>query len=357
MVERMNSDLANTLGNLVNRTIAMSNKYFGGAVTNPASFEASFTEEEKAVDADLKAVVTGTIAKVAAKMEQLRVADSLTEIFNLFKRCNKYIDETEPWKLAKDEAKQDRLKAVLYNLLEGIYTGTALAAPFMPGTAEKIFAQINAPVPEYDTLETWGKYPDGGKVTAQPEILFARMDIKDLAERVNALHPGTFVDEAAEAEAAAKAERERKKAEKAAKKAAAKAKAEAAKAEAAGNAAAENAGEENGSKPVIKYDDFDKLEFRVGEILECRRVENSEKLLCSQVKIGEKVVQICSGIQKFYTPEEMVGRKVMVLVNLKPRKMAGLLSEGMLLCAESPDGKLALMSPADAEMPAGSLIC
>ncbi|MBQ6469818.1 MAG: methionine--tRNA ligase [Lachnospiraceae bacterium] len=357
MVERMNSDLANTLGNLVNRTIAMSNKYFGGTVTNPAAFEASFTEEEKAVDADLKAVVTGTIAKVAGKMEQLRVADSLTEIFNLFKRCNKYIDETEPWKLAKDETKQDRLKAVLYNLLEGIYTGTALVAPFMPETAEKIFAQINAPVPEYDSLETWGKYPDGGKVTAQPEILFARMDIKDLAERVNALHPGTFVDEAAEAEAAAKAERERKKAERAAKKAAAKAKAEAAKAEAAGNAAAENAGEENGSKPVIKYDDFDKLEFRVGEILECRRVENSEKLLCSQVKIGEKVVQICSGIQKFYTPEEMVGRKVMVLVNLKPRKMAGLLSEGMLLCAESPDGKLALMSPADAEMPAGSLIC
>ena len=223
----------------------------------------------------------------------------------------------------------------------------------MPETAEKIFAQINVPAPAYDDLATWGKYPDGNSVTDKPEILFARMDMKELAAKVNAVHPGTFVDDAAEAEAAAKAEKERKKAEKAAKKAAAKAKAEAAKA-AESTAEGEAA---DGAKPAVKYDDFDKLEFRVGEILECRRVENSEKLLCSQVKIGDKVVQICSGIQKYYAPEDMVGRKVMVLVNLKPRKMAGLLSEGMLLCAESEDGTLSLMSPADAAMPAGSVIC
>ncbi len=312
MVERMNSDLANTLGNLVNRTISMSNKYFDGIVSDKG-----VTAE---VDADLKAVVTGTYDKVESKMDELRVADALTEIFTLFKRCNKYIDETEPWVLAKDEAKKDRLATVLYNLVESIVIGASLLEPFMPKTAEKIVAQLNTSLREFDTLKEFGGYASGTRVTDKPEILFARLDVKEVVEKAEAM----FAERRAAAEVS------------------------------------EPKQDENvidiEAKPEITFDDFDKMQFQVGEIIACEEVPKSKKLLCSQVKIGSQVKQIVSGIKQHYSAKEMVGKKVMVLVNLKPAKLAGVLSEGMLLCAEDADGNLALLTP-EKDMPAGAEIC
>ena len=304
MVERLNSDLANTLGNLVNRTISMSNKYFDGVVTK--------TGVAEEVDADLKAVVTGTRAKVAAKMEDLRVADSITEIFNLFKRCNKYIDETMPWALAKDEAKKDRLAEVLYNLVESITIGASLLESFMPETTEKILAQLNGEKRSYEELDQFGLYPSGNKVTDKPEILFQRLDLKEILEKVEAMK--------------------------------------------AAQAKPEEPVIDIDAKEEITFDDFGKMQFQVGEIIACEEVKKSRKLLCSQVKIGSQVKQIVSGIKGHYTAEEMVGKKVMVLVNLKPAKLAGVLSEGMLLCAEDADGNLSLMVP-EKKMPAGAEIC
>ena len=289
MVERMNSDLANTLGNLVNRTISMTNKYFGGVVTDKG-----ITEE---VDAELKAVVERTPGAVDEKMDKLRVADAITEIFNLFKRCNKYIDETMPWALAKEEAKKDRLETVLYNLITSISKGAELLSSFMPETSEKILAQLN-----------------GGHVTDKPEILFQRLDMEEVMKKVEELHPP--VEEKAEEESVIDIE----------------------------------------PKEEITFEEFGKMQFQVGEIIACEAVKKSKKLLCSQVKVGSQVKQIVSGIKAHYTPEEMVGKKVMVLVNLKPAKLAGVLSEGMLLCAEDAEGNLALMTP-EKEMPAGAEIC
>ena len=307
MVERLNSDLANTLGNLVNRTISMSNKYFGGVVTK--------TGVSEAVDDDLKAVVTGTRDKVAAKMENLRVADAITEIFNLFKRCNKYIDETMPWALAKDEAKKDRLAEVLYNLVESITIGAALLESFMPETTGRILTQLNAEKREYETLDQFGLYVSGNKVTEKPEILFLRLDVKEILEKVEAK----------------RAEQEKPEEP-----------------------------EENvidiEPKEEITFEDFEKLQFQVGEIISCEPVKKSKKLLCSQVKIGSQVKQIVSGIKSHYSAEEMVGKKVMVLVNLKPAKLAGVLSEGMILCAEDENGELSLVVP-EKKMPAGAEIC
>jgi len=288
MVERMNSDLANTLGNLVNRTVSMTNKYFGGSVTDKGV--------AGDVDADLKAVVDGTPAAVEEKMDKLRVADAITEIFNLFKRCNKYIDETMPWVLAKDEAQKDRLETVLYNLIDSISKGAELLSSFMPETSEKILAQLN-----------------GGNVTDKPEILFQRLDLEEVIKKVEELHPP--VEEEKEEE-----------------------------------------GIDIEAKEEITFDDFMKMQFQVGEIIACEEVKKSKKLLCSQVKIGSQVKQIVSGIKGHYTAEEMVGKKVMVLVNLKPAKLAGVLSEGMLLCAEDAEGNLALMTP-EKTMPAGAEIC
>ena len=319
VAERLNADLANTLGNLVNRTISMSNKYFGGVVADKG---AQLSPNDGVIDEDLKKTVTGTYAKVVEKMANLRVADALTEIFGIFKRCNKYIDETEPWVLAKDEAKADRLSTVLYNLVEGIVIGASLLQPYMPETAEKIVAQLNTSLRDFDKLEEFGLYESGTKVTDQPEILFARLDMKDVAKKEEEL-------EAAMAEAAAKAAEE--------------------EAEAEGVIDIE-------AKPEISYDDFAKMQFQVGEIIACEAVPKSKKLLCSQVKIGSQVKQIVSGIKAHYSPEEMVGKKVMVLVNLKPAKLAGVLSEGMLLCAEDAEGNLALMTP-EKTMPAGAEIC
>ncbi len=317
MVERLNSDLANTLGNLVNRTISMSNKYFGGVVSDKGAAEA--------VDEDLKAVATGTYDKVEAKMDSLRVADALTEIFNLFKRCNKYIDETEPWVLAKDEAKKDRLATVLYNLVEGISIGAGLLEPFMPETAARIMKQLNSEIRDFDSTKTFGVYSSGTKVTDAPEILFARLDAKEIAAKAQ---------EIAERQNAASG----------------------------GDAAQENdtsvindAVIDIEPKAEITYDDFAKMQFQMGEIIACEAVPKSKKLLCSQVKIGSQVKQIVSGIKAYYTPEEMVGKKVMVLVNLKPAKLAGVLSEGMLLCAEDAEGNLALMT-AEKPMPSGAEI-
>ena len=307
MVERLNSDLANTLGNLVNRTISMSNKYFGGVVTK--------TGVEEDVDADLKAVVTGTKAKVAAKMEDLRVADSITEIFNLFKRCNKYIDETMPWALAKDEEKKDRLAEVLYNLVESITIGASLLESFMPETTEKILAQLNGEKRSYEELDQFGLYPSGNKVTDKPEILFQRLDLKEILEKVEAIKVAKAKTEVPEEPVV-----------------------------------------DIDAKEEITFDDFGKMQFQVGEIIACEEVKKSRKLLCSQVKIGSQVKQIVSGIKGHYTAEEMVGKKVMVLVNLKPAKLAGVLSEGMLLCAEDADGNLSLMVP-EKKMPAGAEIC
>ena len=311
MVERLNSDLANTLGNLVNRTIAMSNKYFGGVVRDCGAAEP--------VDDDLKAVVTGTVDQVTAKMEELRVADALTEIFNLFKRCNKYIDETMPWALAKDETKQDRLATVLYNLVESIVTGASLLESFLPETAERIVAQLNTDIRSLDDMETFGHYESGSKVTEKPEILFARLDLNEVMARVAEKFPAPKAEEAP-------AEKE------------------------------EQAGIDIEAKPEITFDDFTKLQFQVGEIIACEAVKKSKKLLCSQVKIGSQVKQIVSGIRSAYTPEEMVGKKVMVVTNLKPAKLAGILSEGMLLCAEDAEGNLTLMTP-EKDMPAGAEIC
>ena len=307
MVERLNSDLANTLGNLVNRTISMSNKYFNGVVTK--------TGVEEDVDADLKAVVTGTKAKVAAKMEDLRVADSITEIFNLFKRCNKYIDETMPWALAKDEAKKDRLAEVLYNLVESITIGASLLESFMPETTEKILEQLHGEKRSYEELDQFGLYPSGNKVTDKPEILFQRLDLKEILEKVEAMKAAQAKPEVPEEPVV-----------------------------------------DIDAKEEITFDDFGKMQFQVGEIIACEEVKKSRKLLCSQVKIGSQVKQIVSGIKGHYTAEEMVGKKVMVLVNLKPAKLAGVLSEGMLLCAEDADGNLSLMVP-EKKMPAGAEIC
>ena len=317
LVERINSDLANTLGNLVNRTISMSNKYFGGEVADKGVYEA--------VDEDLKAVVTGTLSKVKAKMDELRVADALTEIFALFKRCNKYIDETEPWVLAKDEAKKDRLATVLYNLVESIVTGASLLEPFMPSTAEKIAAQLNTKLRSFEDCESFGNYPSKNQVTDKPEILFARLDAKEIVEKAEAM----FAERKA----------------------------------AAGTESKEEAKEEKNEnvidiepKEEITYDDFAKMQFQVGEIIACEEVPKSKKLLCSQVRVGSQVKQIVSGIKQHYSAQEMVGKKVMVLVNLKPATLAGVVSEGMLLCAEDAEGKLALMTP-EKEMPAGAEIC
>jgi methionyl-tRNA synthetase (EC 6.1.1.10) len=316
LVERINSELANTLGNLVNRTVSMVNKYFDGIVRDD--------REAEPVDEDLKKVVLEIPDKVIDKMEQLRVADAITEIFNLFKRCNKYIDETMPWVLAKDEAKKTRLATVLYNLVESICIGASLLKPFMPETADKIFAQLSAKERTIDDIREFGLYPSGTKVTEKPEILFARLDLKEVLKQVE----------------------ENKKPENGMSQ----------------NEAADKAGAQKDeqvidieTKPEITYDDFAKLQFQIGEIIACEEVKNSKKLLCSKVKIGSQVKQIVSGIKGHYTPEEMVGKKVMVVTNLKPAKLAGLLSEGMLLCAEDAEGKVSLMVP-ERPMPSGAEI-
>ena len=306
MVERMNSDLANTLGNLVNRTVSMSNKYFGGVVENK--------NVNEPVDEELKKVVLETPNKVIAKMEELRVADAITEIFTLFKRCNKYIDETMPWALAKDEAKKERLATVLYNLVESISVGATLLESFMPETSDKVLAQLGAQKRKLSQMDTFGLYPSGNKVTEKPEILFARMDINEVMAKVAELHP--VKEEVKE----------------------------------------EEKGIDIKPKDEITFEEFGKMQFQVGEIISCEAVKKSKKLLCSQVKIGSQVKQIVSGIKAHYTPEEMVGKKVMVLVNLKPAKLAGVLSEGMLLCAEDENGELSLMVP-EKKMPSGAEIC
>ena len=314
MVERLNSDLANTLGNLVNRTISMSNKYFNGIVENK-----NVTEP---VDEDLKNFILQVPKNVSAKMDKLRVADAITEVFSLFKRCNKYIDETMPWALAKDETKQDRLATVLYNLVEGICIGASLLKSFMPRTTERILVQLNANERTLEDMEQFGLYPSGNRVTDKPEILFARLDLKEVLEKVEKLHP-----KKEEKKEEVKEEKEETK--------------DVIDIEA---------------KPEITFDDFEKLQFQVGEIIACEEVKKSRKLLCSQVKIGSQVRQIVSGIKAHYSAEEMVGKKVMVVTNLKPAKLAGILSEGMILCAEDADGNLSLMVP-EKEMPAGAEIC
>ena len=315
LVERMNSDLANTLGNLVNRTISMSNKYFGGVVTKTGAAEE--------VDDDLKAVVTATKAKVAAKMEELRVADAMTEIFGLFKRCNKYIDETMPWALAKDEAKKDRLEEVLYNLVESITIGACLLESFMPETTEKILAQLNAEKRSYEELDQFGLYTSGNQVTDQPQILFQRLDVKEVMEKVEVIQAK---QKAAMAAASGEDEKE------------------------------EEAVIDLEPKEEITFEDFGKMQFQVGEIISCEPVKKSKKLLCFQVKVGSQVRQIVSGIKAYYKPEDTIGMKVMVLTNLKPAKLAGMMSEGMLLCAEDAEGNVCLMTP-EKEMPAGAEIC
>ena len=319
VMERFNSDLANILGNLVNRTVSMSNKYFSGVVRSTG-----VTED---VDEDLKAVVTGARDRVAQKMKDLRVADAISEVFGVFRRCNKYIDETAPWVLAKDEAKSDRLAEVLYNLAESITVGASLLYSFLPETAEKIVAQLHTQLRGFEELNQFGLYENGTKVTGTPEILFARLDAKDVMPKVEAIREA----QKKEFEAEQKALGEEAPAE-------------------------EKAEDDIEAKEEITYDDFTKLQFQVGEIISCEAVEKSKKLLCSQVRVGSEVKQIVSGIRKYYTPEEMVGKKVMVLVNLKPAKLAGVLSEGMLLCAEDAEGNLALMTP-EKPMPAGAEIC
>ena len=315
LVERMNSDLANTLGNLVNRTISMSNKYFGGVVTKTGAAEE--------VDDDLKAVVTATKAKVAAKMEELRVADAMTEIFGLFKRCNKYIDETMPWALAKDEAKKDRLEEVLYNLVESITIGACLLESFMPETTEKILAQLNAEKRNYEELDQFGLYTSGNQVTDQPQILFQRLDVKEVMEKVEVIQAK---QKAAMVAASQEEEKE------------------------------EEAVIDLEPKEEITFEDFGKMQFQVGEIISCEPVKKSKKLLCFQVKVGSQTRQIVSGIKAYYKPEDTIGMKVMVLTNLKPAKLAGMMSEGMLLCAEDAEGNVCLMTPEKA-MPAGAEIC
>lgn len=318
MVERLNSDLANTLGNLVNRTVSMSNKYFGGIVSDKKT---CLTSEEEAYDNDLKAVVTGAYAKVTARMDELRVADALTEIFSVFKRCNKYIDETQPWVLAREEAKADRLATVLYNLVEGIHMGASLLAPFMPETSKRIAAQLKQPLRSFDTLEQFGLFPDSTKVTEKPEILFARLEMEEVLKKAQDMFEARKEPSAPEDD----------------------------------NTVEEAAVIDIEAKPEITYEDFAGMQFQVGEIVACEAVKGSRKLLCSKVRIGSQVKQIVSGIKAYYAPEEMVGKKVMVLVNLKPAKLAGVLSEGMLLCAEDADGCLALMTP-EKDMPSGAEI-
>ncbi len=307
LTERINSDLANVLGNLVHRTISMSNKYFNGIV--------NYTGVAEPVDEDLKAVATSVVDKVCAKMEELRVADAISEIFTLFRRCNKYIDETTPWILAKEEKDKPRLETVLYNLVEGICIGATLLKSFMPETAEKIFTQLNTQERKLEDLKTFGLYPSGNQVTEKPEALFARLDPVEVLKKAEEIKEAQ--------QAAVKTAEETIEIE---------------------------------AKPEITYDDFMKMQFQVGEIIACEEVKKSKKLLCSQVKIGNQVKQIVSGIKQYYSAEEMVGKKVMVLVNLKPAKLAGVLSEGMLLCAEDAEGNLALMTPEKA-MPAGAEIC
>ena len=319
MVERLNSDLANTLGNLVNRTISMSNKYFDGVISDKGE---SADAEQKAYDDDLKAVVTDTYKRVLRKMDDLRVADAISEIFTTFKRCNKYIDETTPWVLAKDEAKKDRLSTVLYNLVESIVIGASLLEPFMPETAAKIAAQLNTKLRSFDDIEKFGLYPDGNKVTDAPEILFARLDVNEVLEKAEAM----FAERKA---AAGIVDEPEEKTEDVI---------------------------DIEAKPEITFDDFGKMQFQVGKIISCEAVPKSKKLLCSQVQVGSQVKQIVSGIKAYYSPEEMVGKQVMVLVNLKPAKLAGVLSEGMLLCAEDAEGNLALVTP-EKPMPAGAEIC
>ena len=325
MVERINSELANTLGNLVNRTISMSNKYFGGVVSNG--------EVVEPVDRELRETAVAAAQKASDKMDELRVADAITEIFNLFTRCNKYIDETMPWALAKDESKKGRLATVLYNLVEAISIGACLLEPFMPETSAKILSQLGAKKRSLEVMNMFGLYQSGTKVTDKPEILFARLDVNEVLAKVEA-------KKEAEAEAAGTAGAEE-------------------------NGNADAAGQDgNGAaavidieaKPEITFEDFAKLQFQVGEIIACEAVKKSKKLLCSQVRVGSQVKQIVSGIKAHYTPEEMVGKKVMVVVNLKPAKLAGVLSEGMLLCAEDAEGNLALMTP-EKDMPAGAEIC
>ena len=315
VVERFNSDLANIIGNLVNRTISMSNKYFDGVVAK--------TGVEEEVDADLKAVVCATRDKAASKMDEMRMADAVSEVLALFRRCNKYIDETEPWVLAKDEAKKDRLSEVMYNLTESICIGANLLIPYMPETAMKILDQLNAPVRDYDDLDKYGLYESGAKVTDKPQILFARLDLKEVMAKVE------------EIQAAQRAEYEREN-----------------------GITAEDEEEviDIEKKSEISYDDFSKLQFRVGKIIKCEEVPKSKKLLCSQVKIGSEVKQIVSGIKQHYSAEEMVGKKVLVLTNLKPATLAGVVSEGMLLCAEDAQGNLSLMVP-EKDMPAGAEVC
>ena len=350
MVERLNSDLANTLGNLVNRTISMTNKYFGGIVRS--------TGVTEPVDEELKAVALEVPGIVSKKMDDLRVADAISEIFTLFKRCNKYIDETMPWALAKDEAKKDRLAEVLYNLTECISIGASLLKAFMPETSEKILAQLNAKDRTLDEMTQYGLYVSGTKVTEKPEILFARLDLKEVMKKVEERHPAPAeesADENAKTADGKSASKSKDAAEKNAKEAAVKT------ADGQNGDAAEKSGE-NASvidiepKEEITFEDFGKMQFQVGEIIACEAVKKSRKLLCSQVKVGNQVKQIVSGIKAHYTPEEMVGKKVMVLVNLKPAKLAGVLSEGMLLCAEDAEGNLALMVP-EKEMPSGAEIC
>ena len=306
MVERMNSDLANTLGNLVNRTISMSNKYFDGVVNNKG------VDEE--IDAEFKQTILETPVKAAEKMENLRVADAITEIFTLFKRCNKYIDETMPWALAKDEAKQDRLATVLYNLIEGITIGASLLEPFMPETSKKILEQINAEARAFDDMKEFGKYPSGNKVTEKPEILFARLDLKDVMEKVE------------EIKAKQKSEAEGEKYP------------------------------EVEKKPEITIDDFDKVQIQVGEVIKCEPVKKAKKLLVSQIKIGAETRQIVSGIAKYYKPEEMVGKKVAVITNLKPCKLCGVESQGMILAAGDDEGNLSVVT-VDKDIISGSEIC
>lgn len=319
VVERLNSDLANILGNLVNRTISMCNKYFGGVVTK--------TGVEEAVDEDLKVVATAVRDKVKAKMDDLRVADAISEVFTVLRRSNKYIDETEPWVLAKDEDKKDRLGQVLYNLTEAITIAASLLHSFLPETAEKIVSQLNTEIRDFECLNQFGLYESGNKVTMQPEILFARLDVKEIMEKV---------EEIRNAQRAEFEEEQRALGEMPAQE--------------------DEPGIDIEPKEEISYDEFMRMQFQVGEIIACEAVSKSKKLLCSQVRIGSQVKQIVSGIRKYYAPEDMVGKKVMVLVNLKPAKLAGVLSEGMLLCAEDENGELALLAP-EKNMPAGAEIC
>ncbi len=348
-VERYNSDLANTLGNLVSRTIAMTNKYFGGVVTNAGDH--GDTPEQQAIDAELAAMAAGIRDIAVAKMDSLRVADTLTEIFTLVKRCNKYIDETEPWVLAKDPAKASRLQTVLYNLTEGITIAASLLAPFMPETCAKIVAQLGTEIRSFDDLDKFGLYPSGTKVTEKPEILFARKDVKEVLEQTAIIteKQRTAYQESQRIAAANMVKAGRMTAEEAAEAYGLAADAAEGDADAAEELVLEH-------KAEITYDDFAKLELRVGEIIACEAVKKSKKLLCSQVKFGSEVRQILSGIHEWYEPEEMVGKKVMAVLNLAPRKMAGLESQGMLLCAEDPDGNVCLMTPESQDMPAGSEI-